>query len=430
VASLTEQLRPLLRNISLATTGMTAALFALASVDALSFLGPLQGPALMAMSVAWLAYGAVRSLAGSKAPRRTISSAEGPGEELVQKATLASFAAQPGHTAGDDAEKAFLAAEKDFAGHQYAAAAARYERSVQARPTLPAHLNWGAALINASRFADAEEVLHIGLPLAERLASREFRAAFLANLAVVHSRRGRLEGARSACEQAIDLFRMAGDSRGQADVTLTLGNILAYAGDHRAARKTFEAAMKRHQMVDSDIGRANALGNLGNLCLSQGQLEEAMQHHRAALAIHEQSGNPVGRANALSNIGNVRFREQKLDEAKRSYSAALEIYRQIEVPLGEASSLGNLGNVLFRQGEHDKALDMYERGLSIHTEIDNPYGRATALTNLGSLLSRMGRRDEALEALHEARKVHEQVGLRSHGTEAVTELIERLEKAT
>ena len=83
----------------------------------------------------------------------------------------------------------------------------------------------------------------------------------------MHSRLGRLAGAQQVCEQSIDLFRMTGDSRGQADVTLTLGNILAHQGERDAARKAYEAAMKRHQSVDSDIGRANARGNLGDLSL-------------------------------------------------------------------------------------------------------------------------------------------------------------------
>ena len=422
-----KPLQKILRNLSLATTGMTAAIIALASVDALAFLGPAQGPALMTVSFCWVAYGAVRSFAGMKPKGRVIVTAEGPGEELVQKASASTFAAQEGYVAGDKAEAAFLSGEHDFAAYQYGSAARRYEQSVEVRASLPAYLNWGAALINTSQFEEAEDVLHIALRSAERLDRREFRAACLANLAVVHSRRGRLAGAQQVCEQAIDLFRMGGDSRGTADVTLTLGNILAHKGERDEARKAYKAALRRYKVVGSDMGRANACGNLGNLCLLAGDLEEATTHHRAALAIHEQTGNPVSRANALSNLGNVRFRERKLDEARRSHTAALDIYRQIEVPLGEATALGNLGNVLFRQGEHADALDMYERGLSIHTQIGNPYGRAAALTNLGSLLSRMHRRDEALEALTEARKVYEEVGVHSHNVDAVTELIERLE---
>jgi tetratricopeptide (TPR) repeat protein len=425
VANLTL-LRKILRNLSLATTGMTAVVMTLASLDGLSFLGPLQGPAVMVMSLCWVAYGATRTLAGDKTPGRVIVTAEGPGEELVQKAAPATFATQDGYVAGDKAESRFLGAEKDYADYQYGSAARRYERSIETRASLPAYLNWGAALINTSQFVQAEEVLSIALQLAERLDRREFRAACLANLAVVHSRRGRLAGAQQVCEQAIDLFRMGGDGRGHADVTLTLGNILAHQGQSDAARKAFEAALKRHQMVSSSMGRANAHGNLGNLCLQTGDLEGASTHHRTALGIHEQTGNPVGRANALSNIGNVRFREQKFDEAHKAYTAALDIYRQIEVPLGEASSLGNLGNVLFRQGDFSAALDMYERGLSIHTQIGNPHGRATALTNLGSLLSRMKRRDEALEALYAARKLFDELGVRSRGADAVADLIERL----
>ena len=419
-------LRKVLRNLSLVATGMTAVILGLASLEELAFLRPMQGLAIMIMSLCWVAYGGVRTMTGSKPPGRAIGTTEGPGEELVQKASTASFAAQDGRVAGDKAEVSFLAAEKDFAAYQYGRAARRYEKSIEARASLPAYLNWGASLINTSQFVQADEVLTIALHLAERLDRRDFRAACLANLAVVQSRRGRLAEAHQMCEQAMDLFRMAGDGRGQADVMLTLGNILAHKGERDAAHKVFEAALKRHEAARSDMGRANALGNLGNLSLQNGDVAEASAHHRAALAIHEQTGNPVGRANALTNIGNVRFREQKLDDAHKAYSAALEIYRQIEVPLGEASSLGNLGNVLFRQGGHDAALDLYERGLSIHTQIGNPHGRATALTNLGSLLSRMKRRDEALAVLYAARSLFVELGEHSQGSEAVADLIERL----
>jgi tetratricopeptide (TPR) repeat protein len=147
---------------------------------------------------------------GTKAPKRAIVTAEGPGEELVQKASSASFAAQDGYVAGDKAESHFLAGEKDYTAYQYGSSARRYEKSIETRVTLPAYLNWGAALINTSQFVQAEEVLEIARQLAERLDRREFRAACLANLAVVHSRRGRLAGAQQVSEQAIDLFKMAG----------------------------------------------------------------------------------------------------------------------------------------------------------------------------------------------------------------------------
>lgn len=333
-----------MRNLSLATTGMTVAVMALASVDALSFLGPLQGPALMTMSFCWVAYGAVRSMSGVK-PKVQSSPSKVPVRSWCRRHLI---------------------------------------------PPSPTRM--GMSPVTRRR------------PVFLR-GNRTSQPISMPNLAVVHSRRGRLASAQQVCEQAVDLFRMSGDSRGQADVMLTLGNIQTHQGELDKARKTYEAAMKCHQMVGSDMGRANARGNLGNLCLQTGDLEQALSYHRAALAIHEQTGNPVGRANALSNIGNVRLREQKFDEAQRSYKAALEI---------------------FRQGEHAKALDMYERGLSIHTQIGNPHGRATALTNLGSLLSRMKRRDEALEALDEARKLYLELGVRSHGAKAVEELIERL----
>ena len=81
--------------------------------------------------------------------------------------------------------------------------------------------------MNSSSFDEVEDVLGIGLQMAERSGNRDFQAAFSANLSIVHLHRGRLDEAMTFGEVALDLFRSVGDSQGQADVKLTLGNIHA-----------------------------------------------------------------------------------------------------------------------------------------------------------------------------------------------------------
>ena len=49
------------------------------------------------------------------------------------------------------------------------------------------------------------------------------------------------------------------------------------------------------------------------------------------------------------------------------------------------------------------------------------------MTNLGSLLIRMGRREEALRMLLSAQRLYEATGVQTKGTEAVTELLVRLD---
>jgi len=422
--------RRTLRNVSIGLTALFVVVMIISGPGG-SVLSPLQMPLMSASVVCWVAYVAVRSFVGASAsqrrgPRETMT-VEGPAEELVQKATAISLSQQVDHEPGGSAEKLFEEAEAHYAAYQYPAAAEKFGASAEARPSLPAYLSWGAALINSSDFSQAEEILNIGLQMASRLERKDFRAACLANLAVVQNRLGRIDAAEKTCTQALALFRMGADSHGQADVTLTLGGVYSHRGEYDRARGAYDAALKRFQTVGNDVGKANALGNMGNLSMHQEQPEEALSQHRAALRLHEKVGNPLGRANALANIGNVRFRMSRPKEARQSYDAALEIYRKIGVPLGEASVLGNLGNVLFRSGEHDEALETYEMTLEIHRRIGNILGQANTLTNTGSLLARMERRDEALAAVHEARRLFVKVEARTRGSEAATALIQRLE---
>ncbi|MEE2658177.1 MAG: tetratricopeptide repeat protein [Candidatus Latescibacterota bacterium] len=419
-------LQKLLRNLSLASTGVTVVVMTLISLESLNFLKVLQVPLVLSTGLCWVAYTAVRSMAGEKTGGRLLTTVEGPGEELVQKAIQTSFQKFDDYTPGEEAEQLFLEGEQLYETYHFPKAAEKYEASVDVRTTLPALINLSAALINTSDFKHAEEVIELGLLQAERLGKRDYRAACLANLGVVRHRLGRPGPAREACESALDLFRMGGDGRGQADVTLTMGNIHVHYGEEEEARAAYLSALQRYDATGHTIGRANARGNLGNLSMRQGDLEGALKNHRAALALHEEVGNPVGRANALSNIGNVRFRREDFEDAKKAYNAALELYRQMGVPLGEASVLGNVGNILFRQGKHDEALETYQSTLAIHIRIGNAIGRANTLTNMGSLLSRMGDRQAALQALHEARKIYAEMNARTAGSEAVLELIARV----
>ena len=422
--------RTLTRNLAIAATGFAVLVSGLGQVEILLFLQPMQIPMVVLTACAWGAYSLVRALTSPPGRGRAVASAEGPGGELVQKATLAGIEGAARGSEGSSAEESFARGERAFAGFNYPEAAKQYQASIAKHPTMAAYLSLGAALMNTSDFAQAAEVLYMGLQMSEREERLDFQAAFRANLGITHNRLGRLDAAQEACENAVSLFRTVGDSMGQADVMLTLGNIHGSHGDWKAAERAYQTARKRHEVAGSHIGKANALGNLGNMFMQNDDPKRALQHHQEALAIHEQIGNPLGKANALSNIGNLRFRGEEFDAALKAHDAALAIYREISAHLGEATALGNIGNVLFKQHELEPALDMYERALEIHNHIGNVLGRANTMTNIGSLLTRMGRGDEALQMLLGARRLYEETGVRTKGAEAVAELISRLDSET
>ena len=427
MAAAGPNLKNLSRNIAFATTGLLVLLGGLGQFEILFFLHPFRVPLVALTATSWAGFYLVKTLLDpGRGVGKQIVTAEGPGEEVIQKATLASLQQQPDFEAGSVAEEEFVKGEQRFLAFRYGEAAAYYRKALDAKQALPTFLNLGAALLNSSEFEQAQEVLGMGLQMAQRMEKRLFEAAFHANLGTINSRLANYEAAAAECTTATDLFRGVGDSRGQADVLLTVGNLQLNQGNRDQARRTFEQALKRYEIVKSSLGRANALGNLGNLHLGAADFDEALKHHQRALEIHEQTGNPLGRANALSNLGNVRFRTEKHDEALKAYRAALKVYEQIGASLGSAGALANVGNVLRKQGKGAEALSTYEQALEVHTEVGNALGKANTLTNMGSLYSRMRQDEDALDCLRQARRIYETVGARTSGLAAAEELIRRI----
>ena len=101
---------------------------------------------------------------------------------------------------GGELDEAFHRGERAYAACNFAEAIEHYQASLDIEATLAAYLNLGNALMNSSSFDEAEEVLGIGLQMAERSGNRDFLGAFNANLSIGHLHRGRLDEAMISCE--------------------------------------------------------------------------------------------------------------------------------------------------------------------------------------------------------------------------------------
>jgi len=416
----------LCRSLALGATALFVLCTALAQVEILAFLGAVIKWLFFAAGLLWLAFYLLR-YRGSGEQKRHLFSGQGPGGEMVQLASLNGFRRRAAVEGGGAAEESFAEAEQCFRSSRFAAAAEACQRSVDAAPTLSGYLNLGAALLNVADFEQAQEVLELGLGRARREEDVEFEAAFLADLGLLHARRGRMQEALQSYEEGMALFRRLGDLRGRADCLLNIGSVYTHQG-RQEARQTCELALKLHKQVGSRLGRANGLSNLGFILTEAGDLETAMQRQRAALKLQEDLKNLLGQGQVLTRIGNVHFRKEELAEARSAYERASELHRQVGDPLGEASGLVNAGNVLFREGDPEGALEAYEGALEVHTRVGNMLGQANTLTNIGSVLARQRKLAEALEVLTQARDLYQSTGVENRGREVAETVIARLEK--
>ncbi len=420
--------RTLFRNLAWAGLALALLCWGLGVVEILRFLHAIPELALTGAGICLALYALLRVWEEARPKARVLCSAQGPGGELLQKATLHAFREQQNYRAGQDEETFFLRGEQSFGDCRFADATKYYQQSLDIRSSLPVCLNLSAALINAAHFDQAGETLQLGLQQARRQQRRDYEAAFHANLGVLGLHRGKLEPGRQATEEALDLFTKLKDTRGEADALLVLGSIHARRGEWEEAARLYRAVLKTYEKIDHPLGRANVLADLGNARLHQEEYDEALLHYRAALTLHEGQGNTLGKANALTNIGVAHFRRGQLEEARHTYEAALDLHRQAGALAGEAGAQANIGTVFFREGKLEEALNCFQAALKIHQETGDALGRASALTNIGSLFARQRRFQEALDSLEQARILYREAGGRGRGLEAVEKLVARLRR--
>ncbi len=272
--------------------------------------------------------------------------------------------------------------------------------------------------------------------LAKGKGSPDDLASMLGTLGNVLVPLGDREGAKTAFEEALKIYRRLAAEHPAAfepDVAMAinnLGNVLSDLGDREGAKTAFEEALKIYRRLAAEHPAAfepnvaMTLNNLGNVLSVLGDregakaaYEEALKIYRRLAAEHPAAFEPDV-AMTLNNLGNVLSDLGDREGAKAAYEEALKIYRRLaaEHPAAfepnVANTLNNLGNVLSNLGDREGAKAAYEEALKIYRRLAAEHPAAfepdvaMTLNNLGSVLSNLGDREGAKAAYEEALKIY------------------------
>ncbi|HSS49137.1 MAG TPA: CHAT domain-containing tetratricopeptide repeat protein [Thermoanaerobaculia bacterium] len=184
----------------------------------------------------------------------------------------------------------------------------------------------GKTLLNQARvfatlgdFERALDELDQALP---RLAGQD-AAEVLNERGFLRSRAGRSADTAADLARALDLFRQAGDRRGEAVALSDLGLLRLSLGHKESARGAFEeVAATFHEMGDT-VNEAYALINLGRMLVDGGDLQGAEADFLRALRVLAARGRREGEAAAWMGIAQIRRTKGDLHEALRASMTAL-----------------------------------------------------------------------------------------------------------
>jgi two-component system response regulator AtoC len=302
------------------------------------------------------------------------------------------------------------------------------------------------------RYEESEARARRGLALAELAGDAALAADALVRLGLALYRRGQLDGAREAYEEAGARFRRLGDAHKAGAVSNNLGLVCKDKGEWEAARTYYESAVAvaRRQAPPGVLG--TRLLNLGVLELRMGLwqradvtlaearvlfveaqdrrcmvlngvargLLERMRHHlpealalgQEALALALTERLPREEALSCELLGDVAL-EGDLRAARTHYERALRIADRIgPAPDLECEVLRRLAAVAVREGDSARSLRLLERARSIASKLGNPYEAALLEAVDAERLLAIGETDAALEQLNNVVGVLAELGER------------------
>lgn len=235
------------------------------------------------------------------------------------------------------------------------------------------------------------------------------------------------KGALAAFDAASGLWHELGDLRREAQMLHSNGRIHEQLDDIIRAFDYYGRALKAWEALTprEPDGESASHNNIATILNQFGEHDEAIEHYKKAIHFAEQGRNLLFQATTRNNLASAYEQVGEYDEALKYYGEAQSIRESLKErgenydPGGYASTYHNLGvHFLIYRGDHRQAVENLNRALEIRRRGD-PRGRIFTLYVIALADSAMGKKREALESIvKEILPFHRQTG--DIGREALT----------
>jgi tetratricopeptide (TPR) repeat protein/transcriptional regulator with XRE-family HTH domain len=171
--------------------------------------------------------------------------------------------------------------------------------------------------------------------------------------------------------RALRLYRLAGDTAGQAHAHYNLGQLRA--GDLRFKNAIFHArrAYALYSGLEHARGQANALNAWGWFLARSGRPQSAVAYCMEALALHRAVGNLRGMVNTHDSLGHICRQLRDHAQAVAHYQHAAALSRRLGDRYYETSILEYTGLAHLEAGDPREADRSWRQALVILDEIDH-----------------------------------------------------------
>jgi tetratricopeptide (TPR) repeat protein len=179
------------------------------------------------------------------------------------------------------------------------------------------------------------------------------RARALRGLGNLVDEMGDGTNARVHLEQALGLYREAGEKYGISRTQLVLGSMDTRDGLRERARDRYEEALEAAREIGATDIVGGILNSLGELARLRGDEQAARAYYQESL--EAQGSGTQGRAIPLFNLGQLELRAGNLSAARRLHTESLTIALKLGAKSVIAYGLEGLAGVAVLEGQAERA---------------------------------------------------------------------------
>ncbi len=292
----------------------------------------------------------------------------------------------------------------------YDAAAAQYDEALSIYRQLdePYHAadalrNLGLLDVRRGDYRSALQRLSHALETYERTGYTTDAIATRRSLALVHAAVGELDAAlRQLGDAEATAKAHAASQHLVADLVLARGDLALQLNALSDAGDAYAGALRLYRVAGNSLGEADALEGRGVLMLLREDLSAALDACEVALRAKEMAVDPHAAARtrllaafAAGQLGDTAAARTWLEEA-------LTVFHRFDDPVAQGATLAALGDLAATTGDPLRAESHYERGLRLIEHSTAPHVAWRLHAGLGSALETRGALPEAAEELRRA----------------------------
>jgi predicted ATPase/class 3 adenylate cyclase len=164
-----------------------------------------------------------------------------------------------------------------------------------------------------------------------------------------------LDEAQRAYEQAMELFRQVGDTRGVAEITMRLGMVAFGMSDHDRGWKLLEDSVESFRRIGYTVGELQALSTLGHWEFERGNPDRGWELTTTSLELAREAGWTWWEANVLGQLAERALEGGQTEAGERWARELLALAWKIDDRINTFYGLGLLAWAAAENGALDRA---------------------------------------------------------------------------